>query len=123
MVVARFYNRQCIRSQYIWKRYIKEAPAQLSEESDNVSNINNAAVNRIIEVWSVKSYFWSMTNKKCIEIHFTAFISLAHDNFTLKIAKKILRCTICNLMALLPLSHDDWVFYGPTFVMLISATI
>ena len=50
-----------------------------------------------------------MTNKKCIEIHFRAFISLAHDNFILKIAQKILRYTICNLMTSLPFSHDDWV--------------
>ena len=69
---------------------------------------NNATVNRIIEVWSLKSYFLSMTNKKCTEIHFTAFISLAHDNFTLKIAKKILRYTICNLMTLLPLSIGNF---------------
>ena len=110
MGVARFYNRQCIRSQCIWKRYIKEATAQLSEESDNVSNINNATVNRITEIWSVKSYFWFMTNKTFIEIHFRAFISLAHDNFTLKIAQKILRYIICDLMTSLPLPHDDWVF-------------
>ena len=33
---------------YIGKRYIKEATAQLSEESDNVSTINNATVNRVM---------------------------------------------------------------------------
>ena len=52
MGVARFYNRQCIRSQCIWKRYIKEATAQLSEESDNVSNIN-----LISDSWQIKSLF------------------------------------------------------------------
>ena len=57
MGVARFYNRQCIPNQYIRKLYIKEATAQLSEEGDNVSNIDNATVNRIIEISSVKSYF------------------------------------------------------------------
>ena len=57
MGVAMFYNRHCIRNQYIGKRYIKEATAQLSEESDNVSNITNATVNRITEISSVKSYF------------------------------------------------------------------
>ena len=51
-----------------------------------------------------------MTNKKCIELHFRALISLAHDNFTLKIAQEILRYKICNLMTSLPLSRDDWVF-------------
>ena len=36
---------------------MKKAIVHLSEESENVSNINNAKVNRITEIWSVKSNF------------------------------------------------------------------
>ena len=67
---------------------MKQAIVHLSEESENVSNIYNAKVNRIIEIWS--------------ERRLLAFISLAHDKFTLKIAQEILRYIICKLMTSLP---------------------
>ena len=33
---------------------MKQATVQVSDESDSVSNINNARVNRIIEIWSAE---------------------------------------------------------------------